>query len=171
MQKLFLTFFGTGLLRPAPGTWGSLAGAVSGAAVAVFLGLQTLFLASILLFLASIKVIDAYEKRVGSHDSSEIVIDEVAGVWVALSIGCYGLVEGGGEAGSYRVAFDGVFVVLVAVSFGLFRLFDITKPSIIGRIDRGVSGGLGVMGDDMVAGVVAGLLTGVLFRGYVMFLA
>ena len=86
MQKLFVTFFYSGLLRPAPGTWGSLAGSIAGVAIYYYIGLETLFMASILLFLASISVIDSYEAKSGTHDDSSIVIDEVAGVWVAISI-------------------------------------------------------------------------------------
>jgi phosphatidylglycerophosphatase A len=80
---------------------------------------------------------------VGTHDNSEIVIDELAGMWIAMSIG--------------GVLADSFFLGVVAFVF--FRLFDIWKPSIIGRIDRDVGGGMGVMGDDVVAGIFAGLCT------------
>lgn len=144
MHKLFVTFFGVGLLRPAPGTWGSVAGAICGYFIYELLSRETLFLASILLFLVSIKVIDAYEAKTATHDASHIVIDEVAGVWLAIALG------GGG-----------VLACLLALIF--FRIFDITKPSFIGKIDRQVKGGLGVMGDDMLAGLVAGLVAGALW--------
>ncbi|MBR2158525.1 MAG: phosphatidylglycerophosphatase A, partial [Campylobacter sp.] len=86
MQKLFVTFFYSGLLRPAPGTWGSLSGAIVGVGIYYYIGLETLFMASILLFLASISIINSYETKSGTHDDSSIVIDEVAGVWVSISI-------------------------------------------------------------------------------------
>lgn len=138
MQKLFLTFFYFGLLKPAPGTWGSLAGLVPAILIYEYIGASTLFLASILLFLVSINIINNYEKKLGIHDASHIVIDEVAGIWIGVSF-C------GGSLVSY---------ILV---FLFFRFFDITKPSIIGKIDKNVKGGLGVMGDDMVAGALAGI--------------
>ncbi len=167
MQKIFLTFFGLGLLRPAPGTWGSIGGLIAGSAIALTLGLQTLFLASILLFFVAIPIINSYESRTQTHDCSQIVIDEVAGVWLAQSLGCFGLVQNpDGGFGYYGVEFGWAFVALSLLALVLFRVFDITKPSIIGRIDSNVSGGLGVMGDDMVAGAVAGLLTGVAWRIY-----
>ena len=50
MQKLFVTFFYSGLLRPAPGTWGSLAGAIVGVGVYYYIGLEPRFMASIVLF-------------------------------------------------------------------------------------------------------------------------
>ena len=144
MQKLFLTFFGLGLLPKAPGTWGSIAGAVVAYFVLYFLSSTTLFLASILLFLVSISVIDDFEKKVNSHDESFIVIDEVAGVWLAIAI-------------------SGVTISQLVLSLVLFRVFDIKKPSIIGRIDRNVKGGLGVMGDDMVAGFFAGIISAMIY--------
>lgn len=140
-EKLFVTFFFVGLLRSAPGTWGSLAGAVCGYFIYELLSRETLFLASILLFLVSIKIIDSYEQKLQIHDASHIVIDEVAGVWLAISLG------GGG-------------ILASILAFVFFRLFDITKPSLIGKIDKNVKGGLGVMGDDMLAGLVAGLVAG-----------
>ncbi len=142
MQKLFLTFFYMGLLRPAPGTWGSLGGAVTGYFIYHYVGDQTLFLASFALFLFSINIINDYERKIGAHDPSEIVIDEVAGVWLAISV-------------------SGGSLLATALSFAFFRLLDITKPSIIGKIDRDVKGGLGVMGDDMVAGAFAGIFSAI----------
>ncbi len=144
MQRLFLSFFGFGFLRPAPGTWGSVAGALVAAAILYYASYETLFLMSVLLFLASIKVIDTYEALSGSHDDSWIVIDEVAGVWLAIAL-----------APQNWICF-----ILALI---LFRVFDIFKPSIIGRVDREVKGGLGVMGDDMLAGMFAGLSVGILF--------
>ncbi|ANE35498.1 phosphatidylglycerophosphatase A [Campylobacter iguaniorum] len=145
MQKLFLTFFGVGLLKPAPGTWGSIAGAVIALPILFYIGDQTLFMASILLFLASIKIINDYESKTNEHDQSHIIIDEVAGVWLAMAI-------------------SGASWTQIILSIAFFRLLDITKPSIIGRIDKNVKGGLGVMGDDMVAGLFAGLLSAISYK-------
>ena len=142
MKKLFVTFFYVGLLKPAPGTWGSIAGAVLAYLIYEYVGQQTLVLASIALFLFSIKIIDAYEAEVKIHDASHIVIDEVAGVWLAVGLGASGVVPS-----------------LLGLIF--FRIFDISKPSIIGKIDKNVKGGLGVMADDMVAGIFAGLCSGI----------
>ncbi len=150
MQKLFLTFFGFGLLPKAPGTWGSISGAIVAYFVLYFLSSTTLFLASILLFLVSISVIDDFEKKVNSHDESFIVIDEVAGVWLAIAI-------------------SGATISQLILSLVLFRVLDIKKPSIIGRIDRNVKGGLGVMGDDMVAGFFAGLISAIIYGATIKF--
>jgi phosphatidylglycerophosphatase A len=114
----------------------------------------TLFLLSLLITVIAIKEINIYEKEIGTHDNSEIVIDELAGMWIAMSIG-------GVLAGDILLGF---------IAFIFFRIFDIWKPSIIGRIDRDVGGGMGVMGDDVVAGVFAGLCTALVSHLIVTFI-
>lgn len=138
MQRFFLTFFGAGLSPKAPGTIGSIAGAIIAFFILKFLSSTTLFLATILISLIAINVIDNYEKTTGVHDHKSIVIDEVVGVWLAFVI-------------------SGATLTQMMLSLILFRVFDITKPSIIGRIDKNVKGGLGVVGDDLVAGFIAGI--------------
>lgn len=140
-RKIFLTLFYSGLSKKAPGTVGSLLALILGMFIINFFNLTTLFLLSILITVVAVKEINIYERMVGTHDNSEIVIDELAGMWIAMSI-----------AG---VTSDGYLMATLAFVF--FRIFDIWKPSIIGRIDKNVDGGMGVMGDDIVAGVFAGL--------------
>lgn len=142
-RKIFLTLFYSGLSKKAPGTVGSFVALILGMGVLIISSPTTLFLLSILITVIAIKEINIYENEVGTHDNSEIVIDELAGMWIAMSIG-------GVMADSYLLGF---------IAFIFFRIFDIWKPSIIGRIDRDVGGGMGVMGDDVVAGVFAGLCT------------
>ncbi len=142
-RKIFLTLFYSGLSKKAPGTVGSFVALLLGFGVLYLFNPTTLFLLSLLITVIAIKEINIYEDEVGTHDNSEIVIDELAGMWIAMSIG--------------GVLADSFFLGVVAFVF--FRLFDIWKPSIIGRIDRDVGGGMGVMGDDVVAGIFAGLCT------------
>lgn len=151
MRRFFLTFGYSGLLPKAPGTWGTFAGAVVGYLIATMIGFSTLFLLTILISIVAISEIDKDEKISGEHDNSEIVVDEVAGIWLTFSI------VGASLTQSW---------VLVLLSIGFFRLFDIWKPSIIGRIDTDVKGGLGVMGDDLVAGVVAAICAGGSYQGF-----
>jgi len=143
LRKIFLTLFYSGLSKKAPGTVGSFVALLLGFGVLYLFNPTTLFLLSLLITVIAIKEINIYEDEVGTHDNSEIVIDELAGMWIAMSIG--------------GVLADSFFLGVVAFVF--FRLFDIWKPSIIGRIDRDVGGGMGVMGDDVVAGIFAGLCT------------
>ena len=86
MQKLFLTFFYSGCVSKASGTFGTLMALIPAFFIIKYLGIQTLFLLSFLIFIASIGVINEYEKKSGIHDDKQIVIDEVAGVFFALAI-------------------------------------------------------------------------------------
>jgi len=143
MRKFFLTLGYSGLSPKAPGTVGSIVALIIALVLLKYISITTLFLLAILISAFAVKQIDIYEKEVGAHDGSEIVIDELAGLWIALAIA-------NATSDNYIVA---------ALAFVYFRLFDIWKPSIIGKIDRDVKGGWGVMGDDLVAGLFAGLCT------------
>jgi len=85
-------------------------------------------------------MIDRYEVFYGVHDPKEIVIDELVGIWIAISL-------------------VGTSLLAILLAFFTFRLFDIWKPSIIGKVDRDVKGGNGVVLDDALAGVFAGILS------------
>ncbi len=99
---------------------------------------NTLFLAAIFIGLIAIAQIDKEEEESKIHDSSYIVIDELVGMWLAMAI-------------------SGLSLAGVILSFIFFRIYDITKPSLIGKIDKEIKGGLGVVADDALAGVLAGL--------------
>ncbi len=156
LQKLFLTFGGAGLSPKAPGTVGTLASLPVGLAVLYYLGMETLFMLTLAITVIGIFEINKYEKETKSHDQQHIVIDEASGMWISLMI-----------AYSTAITMDFPYVDLLAIlfSFAAFRLFDIWKPSTIGWIDREIKGGLGVMMDDVLAGIAAGLLSVVLLMG------
>ncbi len=99
---------------------------------------NTLFLGAVFIGLIAIAQIDKEEEESKIHDSSYIVIDELVGMWLAMAI-------------------SGLSLAGVILSFIFFRIYDITKPSLIGKIDKEVKGGLGVVADDALAGVLAGL--------------
>ncbi len=99
---------------------------------------NTLFLGAIFVGLIAIAQIDKEEEETKRHDSSYIVIDELVGMWLAMAI-------------------SGLSLAGVVLSFIFFRIYDITKPSLVGKIDKEVKGGLGVVADDALAGVLAGL--------------
>ena len=143
-RKFFITVGFSGLSLKAPGTVGSFVSLFLGLFLLEFLHPSTLFLLALLITVIAIKQIDIYENEVGIHDSKEIVIDELAGMWVTLAI-C--------GINSSNV------LIMAPIAFLFFRLFDIWKPSFIGKIDRDVKGGLGVMGDDVIAGIFAGICT------------
>ena len=156
LNRLFITFFGTGLSPKAPGTVGSFAALLAGLLILEIAPMQTLFMLTLVITIIGIFEINKYEKETGSHDDKSIVIDEVSGMWIALM-----LALSTAETMHYAYAQE----IAIAGSFGAFRLFDIWKPSIIGTIDRKVNGGIGVMGDDVVAGIAGGLLSIVLLLG------
>ncbi|HIQ47856.1 MAG TPA: phosphatidylglycerophosphatase A [Sulfurovum sp.] len=156
LQKLFLTFGGAGLSPKAPATAGTLAALPIGLAILYYLGMETLFMLTLAITVIGIFEINKYEKETGNHDQQHIVIDEAAGMWLALMI-----------AYSTALTMQYPYADLLAIvfSFAAFRLFNIWKPSTIGWIDREIKGGLGVMMDDILAGIAGGLLTVVLLMG------
>ncbi|GAA7056217.1 phosphatidylglycerophosphatase A [Helicobacter pylori] len=137
LRACFLTLFFSGYSKKAPGTIGSLVALLLGLPVLIF-SANTLFLGAILIGLIAIAQIDKEEEESKIHDSSYIVIDELVGMWLAMAI-------------------SGLSLAGVILSFIFFRIYDITKPSLIGKIDKEVKGGLGVVADDALAGVLAGL--------------
>ncbi|MGN8440893.1 phosphatidylglycerophosphatase A family protein [Helicobacter pylori] len=137
LRACFLTLFFSGYSKKAPGTIGSLVALLLGLPILIF-SANTLFLGAIFIGLIAIAQIDKEEEETKRHDSSYIVIDELVGMWLAMAI-------------------SGLSLAGVILSFIFFRIYDITKPSLIGRIDKEVKGGLGVVADDALAGVLAGL--------------
>lgn len=160
MNYFFITLGYSGLSPKAPGTVGSFVALILGMLVLIFFDTSTLFLASILVSVIAIKSINKYEEKSGIHDDKRIVIDELAGMWFALSV-APAVGVGINEVGMW----ENGFLVQSILSFLLFRYFDITKPSIIGRIDRDVKGGVGVMGDDIIAGFAAGIVSSLIWQG------
>jgi len=155
LRKFFLTVGFSGLFPKAPGTVGSFVSLFLGIAILQIAPVSTLFLLALLITVIAVKQINIYEKEVGVHDSKEIVIDELAGMWIALAI-CN--------------PNESNMIIMAILAFVFFRIFDIWKPSIIGKIDREIEGGWGVMGDDLLAGVAAGISAAGVYQLIVNFL-
>lgn len=139
MQELFLTLFKIGYTKKAQGTWGSLFSLFIGIPILYF-SPSVLFALASLIGIIAIKQIDIYESTTGSHDAKHVVIDELVGMWIAMSIA-------------------GFSTLSIIFAFIFFRIYDIWKPSIIGKVDKHIKGGLGVVGDDALAGFFAGITT------------
>lgn len=144
---LFFAFgFGSGLSPIAPGTCGTLV------AIPFFLLLQPLGMAPYMALVGLATVVGVWictqaSRKVGVHDHQGIVWDEIVGYWITMA----------GIPVSVETVFSG---------FVLFRFFDIVKPWPIRPIDRFVDGGLGVMLDDVVAGIFAWIvLYGLVYFG------
>ena len=135
---LLLAFgFGSGLSPKAPGTVGTIA------AIPLWLLLAQLPQIPYILVVAAaaligISICGVAADRLGVHDHGGIVWDEFVGLWIAM-------------------AFLPPTYVSLALGFVLFRLFDIIKPWPISWLDKHVGGGLGIMIDDVVAGLAAGV--------------
>ncbi|MDI1352914.1 MAG: phosphatidylglycerophosphatase A [bacterium] len=135
----FIAFgFGSGLMSVAPGTWGTLA------AIPVYLLLlkchwSVYIFATVLAFILGVWVSDKVTKDLGIHDYKGIVWDEVVGYLITMFLVPPGL-------------------VWIILGFVLFRIFDIWKPQPIRLVDQKVNGGLGIMLDDVLAAVPAGLI-------------
>jgi len=161
MNYFFITLGYSGLAPKAPGTVGTLVSLPLGMLILLYFDATTLFMATLLISVIAIKAINNYEQSTGIHDDKRIVIDELAGMWFALSVA-----PAMGVALGEVTDLNNGFLIQSILSFALFRYFDIAKPSIIGRIDREAPGGIGVMGDDIIAGFAAGIVSSLLWQGY-----
>ena len=108
-------------------------------------------LAALLLLPAGAWAAARHDRQTGGHDASEIVVDEVAGQWIAMMPVA-------------PITVLGTVWWQLLLAFVLFRLFDIEKPWPVGWIDRQTAGGWGVMADDVAAGLYAGVLTWLVIR-------
>ena len=133
---LIATGFGVGLLPAMPGTWASLAALPCAWVIRGLGGTGGLAAAAAVAFLSGWWAAARVARSSGQHDPGFIVIDEIAAQWLVLLVAPL----------DWR---------LYTAAFLLFRLFDITKPWPARLVERGVSGGLGIMLDDIVAGLYA----------------
>jgi phosphatidylglycerophosphatase A len=131
------TWFGSGLLRPGPGTWGTLAALPVAWVIHAAGGGWALLAAAAILFYPGVRAADGFMAASGEHDPGPVVVDEVVGVWLVLS------------------ALPRPDLAFYVLGFALFRLFDIVKPWPVSWADKRVGGGFGVMLDDVLAGLYA----------------
>lgn len=146
----FLAFgFGSGLAPVAPGTFGTLA-AVPIALLVLSLPPVAAACITVFVCLIGIPICGVSAKRLGVHDYGGIVWDEIAGyilsilpIWAAPALAY--------PSSPFPLWLD------LLLAFGLFRVFDILKPPPIRMIDRQVHGGLGIMLDDLLAGIFSAI--------------
>ena len=136
LARLIATGFGIGRLPWAPGTWGSLAALPLAWAIVDLFGQGALFLATLALVAVGVWAAGHHARQADQKDPGAIIVDEVAGQWLAL-------------------AFVPLDIRLYGLGFLLFRLADIVKPWPANWIDQNVAGGTGIMADDLVAGLYA----------------
>ena len=149
MSRIVATFLYVGYLKPAPGTWASAAALPVGFLLHGMGGFPALAVATAVAFLAGVWATGRMIAAGAGEDPAEIVIDEVAGMWLALWPLSAGLWLGGADPWVFPwPGWVGAFL--------LFRLFDIWKPGPVGWADR-QPGAMGVMLDDLIAGAFAAL--------------
>ncbi|EHK90150.1 phosphatidylglycerophosphatase A [Aggregatibacter actinomycetemcomitans] len=129
----FALGFGSGLLRPAPGTWGSLVGVILGALLLPALGAKIFFILTALCFVIGIWLCERTSHDMGVHDHGSIVWDEIVAVFLVL------------------LAVPQISLLWCAIAFVTFRLFDILKPYPIRYFDEKLTNGFGIMADDILA--------------------
>jgi phosphatidylglycerophosphatase A len=163
---------GVGFLPLAPGTFGSLLGVLLFFPLSK-LGLPVYVVLLVLLSLLGIWASSRAEEHFDRPDDGRIVIDEVVGQLITLTpliplslfsvtLGDLGIGNpGNGDSGTALPAGLDVFSLLVVTGFVAFRLFDIWKPGMVGWAERKLSGGLGVMADDLLAGGLGAVLLAV----------
>jgi len=135
LERLVCSWFGAGWMKPAPGTWGSLAALPLGWLLFWLAGPPLLAVATVIVFLIGWWASERIVQADGLEDPSWVVIDEVAGQWLTLLLTPPSLLD-------------------YAVGFALFRLFDIWKPWPVSWADQKLKGGLGIMLDDVLAGLM-----------------
>jgi phosphatidylglycerophosphatase A len=152
LSTLVTTFFGSGMSPKAPGTMGSLAATVVAYPMAILavklfgdIRFNPLFLiAAIIVFFGAIPFVNKAMKDTGTEDPGWIVIDEVCGIFMTFAF----------ISPSFITTIP---YVILPLGFGLFRFFDILKPLGIHRFEK-FPGAWGVMADDLLGGIYAGVL-------------
>ena len=148
-SHLFATLFGIGLLPLAPGTWGSLFGLILFLYAGVYLSISQEFFYFFLLCIISLAFIISYfatkDLDINEKDQKSIVIDELAGVWLAFTP----------VAGVIMMK---EFLIYSFLAFILFRIFDIWKPYPINIVDREIKNYFGVVLDDLIAGIYTAII-------------
>ena len=153
MRMLLITCFGTGLLRPASGTWGSMPAAALAWAMLLMGTPQVIYLSVLgvwfVVFCVSCVVFGEWaEARFGKKDAGQIVADEAAGQCIPLA-----LLATISVSGFWETSFT------VGAAFVLFRFFDVIKPPPANAMQR-LHAGWGVLVDDLFAGLYAAVALG-----------
>lgn len=153
MSAKVATILGIGYLRPAPGTWGSLFALILAILLLETLGIIGFVFALLFALVSGWWATSEYLKQTTNKDPSEVVIDELIGLWIAILPIAWALFH-------YNLSSLDLWPGWIS-SFFFFRIFDIYKPSLIGWADK-KNGTLGVMLDDIFAGIAAAIFTSIL---------
>jgi len=179
IAKIISTFFYSGFLKPASGTWGTLFGLIFFYLMQInTLSLLLQSLITLIIFVLSIFAIQVYTKSIKIYDAKQIVVDEVLGIFVSIIISYHLLCFFHASSIFSKpliflsintlqnsvfsklfyidVKFVGLFILL---NFVFFRIFDILKPYPCNFFDKKIKNAFGVIMDDIVAGFYSSILT------------
>ena len=135
---------------------------VLGVAILIYFDEGTLFLATLLLSVIAIKIINAKMQKDSDFSTSTLFISKFSGLWFALSIA-----PAFGVSQMDIFLFENGFFIQTILSLGFFIFFYRSKLSMIGRIQRNVKGGVGVIASSILAGAAAGISSSSLWQGYI----
>ena len=145
---------GSGLPRRAPGTWGTVGGLII-AIPLLSLGFIPFLILTILSCILGAWICGRTAELMQGHDDPHIVWDEWAGIWITLLPLSY---MGIADDNFWQNMSQELSIFAIVFAFILFRFFDIVKPPPIGWADKRVAGGLGIMLDDIIAGIMAAVV-------------
>jgi len=149
--RWFVAGFGSGWLPKAPGTWGSLAALPFGAWICLQWQSQGLLAASVMLLALGCWACVPVLKNMSEQDPGWIVVDEWVGQWICMAI---------------LLFYVDLSILSIFVSFLAFRLFDIWKPFPIRQLEHWGPSWWSIMFDDVVAGVMGGVLLIACMKAY-----
>ncbi|MDO4427799.1 MAG: phosphatidylglycerophosphatase A [Moraxella sp.] len=146
---------GSGLPKRAAGTWGTLGGLIVAMPLIAF-GIAPFFIVTLLGLLAGSYICGCTSTLMGIEDDPHIVWDEWVGIWLTLLPAVFVLTYFKQIFGEF--GFSGYLWATLVAGFVLFRIFDVIKPAPVSWADKHVSGGFGILLDDVLAGIIAGLV-------------
>lgn len=150
LSKLIGTALGLGYAPIGPGTVGSIGGLLVALFIFHFSTIPNVILIGLIVVFTLLGIISANRlEKIWGEDPSKVVIDEVVGMWISL-------------------LFLPHTLIVVTISFLLFRVFDISKPLYIRNMER-LNGGYGVMMDDILAGIYTNVILQVIVVIYKLF--
>lgn len=155
---------GSGLPRRAPGTWGTVGGLII-AIPLMSLGFIPFLILTILSCILGVWICGRTSELMQGHDDPHIVWDEWSGIWITLLPFSY---MGVAATNFWQDVSQELSIFAIVIAFILFRFFDIIKPPPIGWADKKVAGGLGIMLDDIIAGIMAAVLWVVVMFGVLL---
>ncbi|ERL57027.1 phosphatidylglycerophosphatase A family protein [Psychrobacter aquaticus] len=155
---------GSGLPRRAPGTWGTVGGLII-AIPLMSLGFVPFLLITVLSCFLGIWICGRTSELMQGHDDPHIVWDEWSGIWITLLPFSY---MGVSATSFWQDISQSLSIIALIIAFVLFRFFDIIKPPPIGWADKKVAGGLGIMLDDIIAGVMAAAVWMIVMMGMLL---